>query len=131
MNKTTVYLKLLLAGIVIVGAVTALSSTTAKTSSASRRLNSRRQVLAQVLIGSSTLLAGIPNLATAASEEVSALTDEERQEILQRLKERRQLMQASRSTSNRQDYLDLSRQRAKLYNTTSKAWSCPPNIPCV
>lgn len=51
-------------------------------------------------------------------------------EIRQRLLERRKLMQASRSSNDRQSYLDLSRQRAALYNTTSKAVSCPPNIPC-
>ena len=86
----------------------------------------RRQVV-QALAGSSMLLtAPLKGLAETEHE-----SDDERQELLQRLKERRQLMQASRSTNDRQDYLDLSRQRAKLYNTTSKAWSCPPNIPCL
>jgi hypothetical protein len=59
-------------------------------------------------------------------------TDEERQAaVLRRMKERRQLMEASRSSNSRQSYLDLSRQRAALYNTTSKAVSCPPNVPCL
>jgi hypothetical protein len=40
-------------------------------------------------------------------------------------------MQASRSSNDRQSYLDLSRQRAALYNTTSKTVSCPPGIPCL
>jgi hypothetical protein len=51
--------------------------------------------------------------------------------VQQRLQERRQLMEASRSSNSRQSYLDLSRQRAALYNTTSKAVSCPPSIPCL
>lgn len=59
------------------------------------------------------------------------ISQEEQLAIQQRLFERRQLMQASRSTNNRQSYLDLSRQRAALYNTTSKAVSCPTNIPCL
>jgi hypothetical protein len=47
----------------------------------------------------------------------------------QRMIERRQLMDASRSSNNRQSYLDLSKQRALLYNTTPKAITCPNNIP--
>ena len=57
--------------------------------------------------------------------------EERREELRQRLIERRQLMEASRTSNSRQSYLDLSRQRAALYNTTSKAVSCPPNIPCL
>jgi len=49
----------------------------------------------------------------------------------QRMIERRQLMDASRSSNNRQSYLDLSKQRALLYNTTPKAITCPTNIPCL
>ena len=49
----------------------------------------------------------------------------------QRMIERRQLMDASRSSNNRQSYLDLSKQRAFLYNTTPKAITCPTNIPCL
>ena len=60
-----------------------------------------------------------------------ALTEEEKERIRQRLLERRQLMQASKSTNSRQDYLDLSRQRAALYNTTYRGVTCPPNIPCL
>jgi hypothetical protein len=56
--------------------------------------------------------------------------DEEHELLLQRMKERRQLLEASRSSNSRQSYLDLSRQRAALYNATSKAVSCPPNVPC-
>ena len=41
------------------------------------------------------------------------------------------MMRASRTSADRQSYLDLSRQRAALYNTTSRAWTCPPYIPCL
>ena len=53
--------------------------------------------------------------------------------LKQRLTERRALMQASRTSSSRQSYLDLSRQRATLYNTTSRAANCAalPNLPCL
>ena len=61
----------------------------------------------------------------------TTLTDEEKERIRQRILERRQLMQASKSTNSRQDYLDLSRQRAALYNTTYRGVTCPPNIPCL
>ena len=59
------------------------------------------------------------------------LTEAEKERIRQRLLERRQLMQASKSTNSRQDYLDLSRQRAALYNTTYRGVTCSPNIPCL
>mmetsp|Transcript_4851 Transcript_4851/g.7501 ORF Transcript_4851/g.7501 Transcript_4851/m.7501 type:complete len:159 (-) Transcript_4851:192-668(-) len=64
------------------------------------------------------------------SNDNNSMTEEQRQEILERMRARRQLMEASRTSNNRQSYLDLSRQRAALYNTTSRAVSCPPNIPC-
>jgi hypothetical protein len=76
------------------------------------------------------------NGVTSSTSTHPPLSEEEEQEavaavIQQRLLERRQLMQASRSSNSRQSYLDLSRQRAALYNTTSQAVSCPPNIPCL
>lgn len=61
----------------------------------------------------------------------TTLSAEEKERIRQRILERRQLMQASKSTNSRQDYLDLSRQRAALYNTTYRGVTCPPNIPCL
>ena len=66
-----------------------------------------------------------------ATTTTPALTEEEKERIRQRLLERRQLMQASKSTNSRQDYLDLSRQRAALYNTTYRGVTCPPNVPCL
>ena len=85
-----------------------------------------------------SMLMGAWGLPVLAEEEDSdnttrMMTEEERerQALLQRMQERRQLMEASRSSNSRQSYLDLSRQRASLYNTTSKAVSCPPNIPCI
>ena len=47
------------------------------------------------------------------------------------LAERRAVFQQSRTTSDRQVILDLSRQRAKLYNTTFRGASCIPGIPCI
>lgn len=78
---------------------------------------------------------GLPVLAeeNASKNTTHLVTEEEheRQALLRRMQERRQLMEASRSSNSRQSYLDLSRQRAALYNTTSRAVSCPPNIPCL
>lgn len=112
---------------------------------------SRRHALAKGLVLTTiTITGGVHDAARAADpdkgsgngssngrDERASSNDEdednrlERQrEIRQRLLERRKLMQASRSSNDRQSYLDLSRQRAALYNTTSKAVSCPPNIPC-
>jgi hypothetical protein len=77
------------------------------------------------------------NGVTSSTSTRPPLSEEEEEQaaaaaaIQQRLLERRQLMQASRSSNSRQSYLDLSRQRAALYNTTSQAVSCPPNIPCL
>ena len=49
----------------------------------------------------------------------------------QRVADRRALFEQSRTTSDRQKILDLSRQRAALYNTTFKGASCIPGIPCL
>jgi membrane carboxypeptidase/penicillin-binding protein PbpC len=65
------------------------------------------------------------------ASELTEDQQEQREETLKRLLERRQLMQASRSSNNRQSYLDLSKQRAALYNTTFQGVTCPPNIPCL
>ena len=48
----------------------------------------------------------------------------------QRIAERRQLFEQSRTTSDRQKIFDLSRQRAALYNTTYQGASCIPGLPC-
>lgn len=47
------------------------------------------------------------------------------------IQERRAMMRQSRSSTSRQDVFELSRQRAKLYNTTYQGASCPPGIPCL
>ncbi|KAL3926483.1 MAG: hypothetical protein SGPRY_003276 [Prymnesium sp.] len=49
----------------------------------------------------------------------------------QRIADRRKLFEQSRTTSDRQTILDLSRQRAALYNTTFQGASCIPGIPCL
>jgi len=45
--------------------------------------------------------------------------------------ERRALMQQSRTNRQRSSVLELSRQRAKLYDTPYQGASCPPGIPCI
>jgi hypothetical protein len=100
-------------------------------------LLNRRDTVWSILATAVTpaVVVGGSSSSTTIGDGEEDLSEEERQkrqeELSQRLIERRQLMQASRSSNNRQSYLDLSRQRAALYNTTSKAWSCPPNIPCL
>jgi hypothetical protein len=69
--------------------------------------------------------------ASATPEEDEIVAAEAAATRKQRMIERRQLMDASRSSNNRQSYLDLSKQRALLYNTTPKAITCPNNIPCL
>ena len=49
----------------------------------------------------------------------------------ERIAERRALFEQSRTTSDRQKILDLSRQRAALYNTTFRGASCIPGVPCL
>eukprot|EP00966_Prymnesium_polylepis_P239231 5532565-Prymnesium_polylepis.1 len=49
----------------------------------------------------------------------------------QRIADRRKLFEQSRTTGDRQKILDLSRQRAALYNTTFKGASCIPGVPCL
>lgn len=109
----------------------------------SEELVMRRQVLdlistsvissqsSHLLISSDVHSDGSTRAVTAPTlqDEVSDLDDVAARK--QRMIERRQLMEASRSSNNRQSYLDLSRQRALLYNTTSKAVTCPSNIPCL
>ena len=48
----------------------------------------------------------------------------------QRIADRRALFQQSRTTNDRQKILDLSRQRAALYNTTFQGASCIKGLPC-
>ena len=48
----------------------------------------------------------------------------------QRIADRRALFEQSRATSDRRIILDLSRQRAVMYNTTFQGASCIPGIPC-
>lgn len=45
--------------------------------------------------------------------------------------ERRAMMMQARTTTNRQDMFDLSRQRATLYNVTYQGASCAPGVPCL
>jgi hypothetical protein len=89
---------------------------------------SRRQA---IVAGTGSFLS-LPVWADEDETAVSPAEKERRKEELrQRLLERRKLMEASRSSNSRQSYLDLSRQRAVLYNTTFQGVTCPPNIPCI
>ena len=71
----------------------------------------------------------------AAALPVFAADDDDaaaRAALQEKLAERRKLMELSRSSNDRQRYFDLSRQRASVvYNTTSKAASCVPGLPCI
>ena len=51
-------------------------------------------------------------------------------DCLARIAERRAIFQ-SRTTTSRQEILDLSRQRAALYNTTFRGASYVPGLPCL
>ena len=76
----------------------------------------------KLLLGSAGAAVALP--AFAEDDEAAALQA--------KLAERRKLMELSRSSNDRQRYFDLSRQRASVvYNTTSRAASCIPGIPCI
>mmetsp|Transcript_31446 Transcript_31446/g.56974 ORF Transcript_31446/g.56974 Transcript_31446/m.56974 type:complete len:144 (+) Transcript_31446:47-478(+) len=53
------------------------------------------------------------------------------EERKRRILERRAIMQQSRTTTKRSDMFKLAQQRAKLYNTTYRGASCPPEVPCL
>ena len=92
-------------------------------------ITTRRVLLRTMLIGAVPWAA---NTAADATEEApSELSELELQERARRKEERRALVRAGRSTSSRQEILDLSRQRAALYNTTSRAANCIPGLPCI
>ena len=72
---------------------------------------------------------------TAAARAAAETGERARQR--ERIAERRALLRVSATTSSRQSYLDLSRQRAELYNTTARAADCSafdgsvfPKLPC-
>jgi hypothetical protein len=82
--------------------------------------------------GSSLVMADSTTATVTATASSATISDEEKQRIQQKILERRKLMDVSRSANTRQAYLDLSRQRSALYNTTSQAWNCPPSgVPCL
>lgn len=70
--------------------------------------------------------------AATTTSQVAPSCDESCLAARQRILEnRRQLMRQSRSNTQRSDVLELSRQRAALYNTTYQGVTCPPGIPCL
>ena len=90
------------------------------------RAVSRRSLLNVFAISSAARAAAADDVATDEDEAARAAA------LQERLRERRQLLELSRSSGDRQRYFDLSRQRAAVvYNTTSRAATCPPNIPCL
>ncbi|KAJ1455360.1 hypothetical protein M885DRAFT_520264 [Pelagophyceae sp. CCMP2097] len=92
-----------------------------------------------VALGPGVSRRGVLALGTAAASGLgpprcSGADDSEDAALAMRIRDRRALMQAGRSTSSRQEIFDLSRQRATLvYNTTSKAATCdnPLGLPCL
>ena len=106
-------------------------------------MNRNRRAFAgtAVALFAASIIAGPPEPAKAADDDGGSgsgsgsgrgggdggegmLEEDRARMIRQRLQERRALMQVSRTSESRQSYLDLSRQRAKLYNTTSRAADC-------
>ena len=68
----------------------------------------------------------------SAAEAVETVTEKaEAAARQQRIAASRARMAQARSSTRREDVFELSRQRAALYNTTSRAWSCPPGMPCI
>ncbi len=54
-----------------------------------------------------------------------------KEERKKRIQERRAMMQQSRSSTQRSEVFELSKQRAKLYGTEYQGASCAPGIPCI
>ena len=98
---------------------------------------SRRRLLlvdtrnAAAVIATSWCVGLSPCLANDNDSAVEECDEACREKRLQIIRERRAMMQQSRSTSSRQEVFDLSRQRATLYNTTYQGAACPPGIPCL
>ena len=90
-------------------------------------LQSRRQVVVSAAMATLFSNESNPLSISQATEECDSECLAERQRIIQ---ERRAMMQQSRTTRNRQDMFDLSRQRAALYNTTYQGATCRPGVPC-
>mmetsp|Transcript_21963 Transcript_21963/g.30872 ORF Transcript_21963/g.30872 Transcript_21963/m.30872 type:complete len:120 (-) Transcript_21963:20-379(-) len=76
-----------------------------------------------------------PNLQTLSPSKTptpTSLQSCEEECLAQRkriIEERRAMMRQSRSSTNRNEVFELSKQRASMYNTTYRGASCPPNIP--
>ena len=93
---------------------------------------SRRRALEVIAVtpGAAAAAAVTPGAAAAAEPPSAAAAPDAA--LAARLAERRQLLELSRSSPDRQRYFDVSKQRASVvFNTTSKAWSCPGGgAPC-
>jgi len=73
-----------------------------------------------------TVLRHAPGVSPASAAECKA-----EPAVCEQIAERRALFEQSRTTGDRQKILDLSRQRAAMYNTTFRGVSCIPGLPCL
>jgi hypothetical protein len=101
-----------------------------------RRRDSRRALLAAAAAGLGLAPAPRPCGPGGGSALLPAAADEEGaggcdDACRARIAERRLLFEQSRTTNDRQKILDLSRQRAALYNTSFRGASCIPGVPCL
>uniref|UniRef100_A0A7S3LDM3 Uncharacterized protein n=1 Tax=Amphora coffeiformis TaxID=265554 RepID=A0A7S3LDM3_9STRA len=94
---------------------------------------SRRKLLGDSVVGTVAFTFALLRPGPSYSiDEVQPECDEAcREERLRVIRERRAMMQQSKTTSSRQDLFDLSKQRAALYNTTYQGTSCIPGVPCL
>ena len=71
------------------------------------------------------------NASTKTADAASECDDVCKAERRRKIEERRAMMKQARSSRERSDVLELSRQRAQLYGTSFKGVSCPQGIPCI
>ena len=86
-----------------------------------------RELLRSATAGTAPVLATAEPAAAPAAEQAVACDEACRQ----RIADRRAIFAQSRTTTSRQNMMDLSKQRAALYNTTYQGASCIPGIPCL
>lgn len=94
-------------------------------------LNSDGLIASQVDVWNITRLDALRQTFTPGKTSSAASAAECDDACRSRIAERRALFEQSRTTSDRQKILDLSRQRAALYNTTFRGASCIPGVPCL
>lgn len=70
-------------------------------------------------------------LSTQQRNSTDECDEECKEERRKRIEERRAMMRQSRSSTSRQDVFELSKQRAKLYESEYKGANCVDGIPCI